>query len=173
MREGDDKEMGYCATKQYMKFISVGGVAIEVNKELDKGARLILMVPLLDITSLSGATYTRGYQCLFEKEEEEKSETITEFADRCRECGAKYGKLLKEVESKSNTSELKPCPFCGTKVKMRKVPLYGYSDRFEFEVKCPKCGCSVDYKHNDTVYRSEEEAIANVVKAWNERKESK
>lgn len=24
-----------------------------------------------------------------------KSETVTEFADRCRECGARYGKLLK------------------------------------------------------------------------------
>ena len=23
-------------------------------------------------------------------------ETVTEFADRCRECGAKYGKLLKQ-----------------------------------------------------------------------------
>lgn len=26
----------------------------------------------------------------------QKFETVTEFADRCRECGAKYGKLLKE-----------------------------------------------------------------------------
>lgn len=26
----------------------------------------------------------------------QKSETVTEFADRCRECGAKYGKLLKQ-----------------------------------------------------------------------------
>ena len=24
-------------------------------------------------------------------------ETVTEFADRCRECGAKYGKLLKQT----------------------------------------------------------------------------
>lgn len=28
-----------------------------------------------------------------------KSETVTEFADRCRECGAKYGRLLKQQES--------------------------------------------------------------------------
>ena len=28
--------------------------------------------------------------------EQEKPETVTEFADRCRECGAKYGKLLKQ-----------------------------------------------------------------------------
>ena len=26
----------------------------------------------------------------------QKSETVTEFADRCRECGAKYGKLLEQ-----------------------------------------------------------------------------
>ena len=26
----------------------------------------------------------------------QKPETVTEFADRCRECGAKYGKLLKQ-----------------------------------------------------------------------------
>lgn len=29
----------------------------------------------------------------------QKSETVTEFADRCRECGAKYGKLLKQEPS--------------------------------------------------------------------------
>ena len=71
------------------------------------------------------------------------------------------------------TSELKPCPFCGTEVKMRKVPLYGYPGCFDFEVKCPKCGCTIDYNYNDTIYRSEKEAVANVVKSWNERKESK
>lgn len=32
-----------------------------------------------------------------------KAETITEFADRCRECGAKYGKLL-EVRQKADGS---------------------------------------------------------------------
>ena len=26
----------------------------------------------------------------------EQFETVTEFADRCRECGARYGKLLKQ-----------------------------------------------------------------------------
>jgi len=29
-----------------------------------------------------------------------KPETVTEFADRCRECGAKYGKLLKQKSGK-------------------------------------------------------------------------
>lgn len=30
----------------------------------------------------------------------QKSETVTEFADRCRECGARYGKLLKQKSGK-------------------------------------------------------------------------
>lgn len=78
-------------------------------------------------------------------------------------------------------SELKPCypplklcPFCGTEVKMLKEPLWhgshGYRGCFEFSIKCPECGCTVDYTDNDTVYHSEEEAIANVAKAWNKRK---
>jgi hypothetical protein len=30
----------------------------------------------------------------------QKSESVTEFADRCRECGARYGKLLKQKSGK-------------------------------------------------------------------------
>jgi Lar family restriction alleviation protein len=72
-------------------------------------------------------------------------------------------------ESKSKEPELKPCPFCGTEVKMLKTPIRGYSGCFNFEVRCPKCGCSVDYIDSDTIYRTEEEAIANVIESWNER----
>lgn len=71
-------------------------------------------------------------------------------------------------------SKLDLCPFCGSAVKMIKKPLYhgthGYPGCYEFEVRCPECGCSIDYVDNDTIYRSEEEAIANVTKAWNKRK---
>lgn len=35
-------------------------------------------------------------------------ETVTEFADRCRECGAKYGKLLKQ---KPKTGQCKDCKY--------------------------------------------------------------
>ncbi len=101
---------------QYMKYIATPGVDSKVNKEIEKGAKVILMVPFLQTDCWGPRTV--GYNVLFEKEEEDalrKSETITEFADRCRECGAKYGKLLKEADSKSNASELKPCPFCGRK----------------------------------------------------------
>lgn len=27
-----------------------------------------------------------------------KRETVTEFADRCKECGARYGRLLKRIK---------------------------------------------------------------------------
>ena len=30
----------------------------------------------------------------------DKDETVTEFADRCKECGARYGKLLKQKPDK-------------------------------------------------------------------------
>lgn len=76
---------------------------------------------------------------------------------------------VKRAIKKSEDSTFKPCPFCGTEVKMLKIPIHGYSGCFYFEVRCPKCGCSVEYTHNDTIYRTEEEAIANVTKSWNER----
>lgn len=31
----------------------------------------------------------------------QKSESVTEFADRCRECGARYGKLLKQLREQT------------------------------------------------------------------------
>lgn len=68
-----------------------------------------------------------------------------------------------------NKPELKPCPFCSTEVKMLKKALYGYPGCFDFEVRCPKCGCTVNYTHSDIIYRTEEEAVANVTKTWNER----
>lgn len=89
--------------------------------------------------------------------------------DTAYECG----KHANKPESKSNESELKPCPFCGTEVKMRKVPLYGYPGCFEFDVRCSKCGCTLDFTRADSIYYSEEEAVANVRKKWNERKETK
>lgn len=71
-------------------------------------------------------------------------------------------------------NKIKPCPFCGTKVELSKNPLWqgsrGYYNCFEFEIVCPKCGCNVTYNENDTVYRTEEEAINNVINVWNERK---
>jgi hypothetical protein len=55
-------------TKQYMKYIEIGGVASEVNKELEKDAKVVLMVPLLKTDNWGSRT--AGYNVLFEKEEE-------------------------------------------------------------------------------------------------------
>lgn len=69
---------------------------------------------------------------------------------------------------------LKPCPFCGTKVEMIRKPLWdgshGYQGCYDFKVICEKCGCTLNYSYADTVYRTEEEAINNVINTWNERK---
>lgn len=63
----------------------------------------------------------------------------------------------------SREDTLKPCPFCGTKVKLEKIPLWhgshGYRDCYEFKICCEKCGCTLTYSQNDTIYRSEKEAI--------------
>ena len=40
--------------------------------------------------------------------EECKEETITEFADRCKECGSRYGKLLKDLATE-RTGHCKDC----------------------------------------------------------------
>lgn len=57
-------------TKQYMKYIATGGVALAVNKELENGAKVVLMVPFLQTDNRG--SYTAGYNVLFEKEEEEE-----------------------------------------------------------------------------------------------------
>ena len=70
--------------------------------------------------------------------------------------------------------ELKRCPFCGSEVELEKIPLWygngrGYKDCYKFEIRCKKCGCRVDQPENDSVYRSEEKAKNNAIKAWNRR----
>ena len=107
-----------------------------------------------------------------------KAMTQEEFADYIQTLNKIIDWLEQpdKPESKSKEPELRPCPFCGTEVKMQKKPLWhwnhgyhGYHCCFNFEVKCPKCGCSVEYIDSNTICRSEEEAIANIVKSWNER----
>lgn len=73
-------------------------------------------------------------------------------------------------------SELKPCPFCGSIPLLEKKPLWsehghGYYGCYEFDIHCPNiiCGCRVNLFNNDSIYRSEEEAIKNAIDTWNER----
>lgn len=71
------------------------------------------------------------------------------------------------------SKELKPCPFCGAGVELETIPLWngsrGYHGCYEFIIRCKKCGAQPNYPQNDTVYRSKDEAIKNVIKAWNRR----
>ena len=70
-----------------------------------------------------------------------KPETVTEFADRCRECGAKYGKLLKQVTKTGKWlkySYARKCSECGsitcwTDDEGRAIP-----DNY-----CPNCGAKM------------------------------
>jgi hypothetical protein len=73
-------------------------------------------------------------------------------------------------------SELKPCPFCGSIPLLEKKPLWsegghGYYNCYEFDIHCinPVCGCRINLFNNNSIYHSEEEAIKNVINAWNER----
>ena len=79
-----------------------------------------------------------------------------------------------------NSTELKPCPFCGSEVKIKRLPLWheypngatrGYKDCYELEITCPKCGCSTYRTKADTVNLTEDMAKNIIIKNWNERKE--
>lgn len=71
--------------------------------------------------------------------------------------------------------KLKPCPFCGSKVELEKRPLWrdshGYFGCYEFVIECknPECLCRIYLNKNDTIYREEEKAKENAIRAWNKR----
>ena len=74
-------------------------------------------------------------------------------------------------------AELLPCPFCGEIPYIERKPLWkeyggsahGYYGCFEYDIRCHKCGCNIPLGGNDTVYRKDEEARQNAIKAWNTR----
>lgn len=61
---------------------------------------------------------------------------------------------------------IKNCP-CGHEVYIEKKTLAGYKGAYIFDIHCEKCGCTIKFEGNDTVYRSEEEARNNVINTWN------
>ena len=78
-----------------------------------------------------------------------------------------------------DNSELKPCPFCGSEVKIKKSPIWreysdgtihGYKNCYKLEISCTKCGCSTDKTKVDTVNLTEDMAEKIIIKNWNERK---
>jgi DNA-directed RNA polymerase subunit RPC12/RpoP len=66
----------------------------------------------------------------------QKSETVTEFADRCRECGARYGKLLKQKSGKWIYQE----GYVPYKWKCNQCSAEFKTD-FNF---CPNCGAKME-----------------------------
>lgn len=89
-----------------------------------------------DISSIENRvrhTFNQGYDLGY-KDGLQKSETVTEFADRCRECGAKHGELghwisivvngrhkikcnkCDYTEPEYATHIRNYCPYCGTKM---------------------------------------------------------
>lgn len=76
---------------------------------------------------------------------EQNPETVTEFADRCRECGAKYGKLLKQKSGKwiyDETLENWRCSKCNETPKTM-----GYVGTADFMAEhfkfCNHCGAKM------------------------------
>lgn len=95
-------------------------------------------------------------------------------------CNALRSAYNTGARNSASEDGLKPCPFCGALVFIEKLPLWrqngrGYVGSYTFDVRCrnPDCGCSVNLPGNDTIYRTEEEARANAIKAWNRRAEEK
>lgn len=71
------------------------------------------------------------------------------------------------------TEKLKPCPFCGTEVKLRKETMWfnshGYKGYYKYTVGCRECGCGIAMRATDTLFRTDSEAKRNAIKAWNRR----
>ncbi len=87
---------------------------------------------------------------------------------------------MKNCPLQEDSSELKPCPFCGSEVKIKRSPLWheypngttrGYKDCYTLEISCSKCGCSTNLTKADTVNLTEDMAKNTIIKNWNERKE--
>lgn len=71
------------------------------------------------------------------------------------------------------TEQLKPCPFCGANVRIKKKLLLrgslGSPNHYRYKIYCHKCGCRIRLEGNDTFGQTNEEAKANAIKAWNRR----
>ena len=85
---------------------------------------------------------------------------------------------MTDIADRKMDEKPKPCPFCGTMPIIEKKPLsYGfdgyYINCYKYDIHCPCCECRLRIEENDTICRSDEEAKANAVKAWNTRANEK
>ena len=72
--------------------------------------------------------------------------------------------------------ELKPCPFCGDEVGLKRNKLWtdsghGYKGCYEYIIRCdnPDCSCNIKLPKNNTIYNNDQDAVNNAIKAWNTR----
>ena len=63
------------------------------------------VIEWLENATYEDISYAVGTELSFLPSVTQKSETVTEFADRCRECGAKYGKLLEQIRAEIDDIE--------------------------------------------------------------------
>lgn len=78
----------------------------------------VIRVALIDaVTAEQGKLVDDTFRTAIEALEQ--FETVTEFADRCRECGARYGKLLKQKSCEGITPATP---------KYQKVYMQGWND---------------------------------------------
>lgn len=98
------------------------------------------------ISDIRDCISVEGYWAILERLKKlqpvtQKPETVTEFADRCRECGARYGKLLEQKSGKwvdtntqdSMTGKVFKCDKCGEDF----IKDYNYN-------YCPNCGAKME-----------------------------
>ena len=65
--------------------------------------------------------------------------------------------------------ELKPCKLCGKIPIITTKPIRGYEPEVYVIVECSDgCWCKPSFEDNDTVCRSIEEAVDNIINQWNE-----
>ena len=102
------------------------------------------------ISDIRDCISVEGYWAILERLKKlpsvtQKSETVTEFADRCRECGAKYGKLLKKKSGKwqvvsdgyGDSAYICECSEC-------KDTVWVYKNADRKWNYCPNCGAKME-----------------------------
>ena len=83
-----------------------------------------------------------------------------------------HWQLAEEAYYTTTYKELKPCPFCGTKAKLKRVSLseiHAYAD--EVTIYCAGCGISM-VRMGDTSkggYANNTKVVQKAIDAWNRR----
>ena len=77
-----------------------------------------------------------------------KSETVTEFADRCRECGAKYGKLLEQKTGKW----IDDAKTYYEELNKRGLGVDEYTPYFTDDIACSECLAKYNILDNETQF---------------------